>query len=302
MKKKTRFAAAAVLALFAGGIVHQLFWGKLFAYAPFFPGFSKRDTAGATIYVQRKARFAEAKAVDAWLSAVEETHGLAFVRKPKIFIFRDDGDYYRRSLSRTRFFTYPNGSILLRPGALQEATEGRISLEIYLKHELSHALLFQHMTTATAYGSFPRWLLEGIAVFRSGQRGTSWYPGKAETLDLIRRGNFFPPDDFGKKRGDFAALGVPNRSAFLYAEFACLVEALIESYGEDRFAAYLKRLMNGGRHVMVFREVFGTDFVDFLRNFRSGGAGKAAAAKNESRAGLTTGEGRRPFPSRFFRG
>lgn len=282
MKRKTRFAAAVVLALLAGGIVHQLFWGKLFAYAPFFPGFLKQDTTGAAFYVQRGACFAEAEAVGAWLSTVEETHGLAFVRKPKIFVFRDDRDYYRRSLSRTRFYTYPNGSIILRPGALREAREGRISLEIYLKHELSHALLFQHMKPAAAYGSFPRWLLEGIAVFRSGQRGTSWYPGKAETLDLIRRGNFCPPDDYGKKRGDRAALGVPNRSAFLYAEFACLVEALIESHGEDRFAAYMKRLMNGGRHGIVFREVFGTDFDDFLRNFRSGGEGKTAAAKNES--------------------
>ncbi len=269
MKKKTRFTAAAVLALFAGGIVYQLFWGKLFAYAPFFPGFSKRDTAGTTIHVQREARFAEAEAVDAWLSEVEGTHGLAFVRKPKIFVFCDDRDYDRRSLSRTRFYTYPNGSIIIRPGALQEAREGRISLEIYMKHELSHALLFQHMKPVAAYFTFPRWLQEGLAVSRSGQMGTSWYPGKAETLDLIRRGNFFPPDDFGKKRGDRAALDVQNRSAFLYSEFACLVEALIESYGEEKFEAYLRRLMRGRRSGAAFSETFRTDFDAFLRSFQA---------------------------------
>lgn len=215
MKKKIGLIAASVFVLFAGGVIYHLFWGKLFPYAPFFPGFVKNETLRAVVYIQRDARFDKKADIDAWLSVVEEAHRMKFVRKPKIFIFRDDGNYLRRSLGRVRFRTYPNGSVVVSPWALREADEGLISLEIYLKHELSHVLLYQHMRMIPADFSFPRWLLEGVAVFRSGQRGTSWYPGKAETLQKIREGNFMLPGDFGKKSGDRVKLDVQYRSAFI---------------------------------------------------------------------------------------
>jgi len=278
MKKRTRIVLLAAIAVSAGTILYHLFWGKLFAFAPFPPGFSKREAAGAEVYVQRGAAFDQPAVLEACLADVEKTHGLSFLRKPKIFFFRRDRDYLRRTVTRARFFAYPNGVVVCSPWGMREAAEGRISLEIYLKHELSHVLLFQHMGIVRASFSFPKWLLEGVAVLRSGQMGTSWYPDRAETLRQIGRGNFLPPADFGKKRGDRVRLDVPNRSAFVYSEFACLVGRMIDVYGEAKFGEYLGWMMAGGRPGDVFREVFGAEFDAFIKDFRARLAEKAGSS------------------------
>lgn len=155
----------------------------------------------------------------------------------------------------------------MSPWALRESGEGRISLSIYVKHELSHVLILQHKGLFSK-GKYPKWLLEGIATYSANQMGTSFYPDREETYRAIAGGNFLPPFDFKTRREDQVKLEVRYRIPFMYSEFACLVDYLVMKYGKEKFILYMKGLIASDRHDEVFRQVYGMDFELFLNDFR----------------------------------
>jgi predicted SprT family Zn-dependent metalloprotease len=269
MTKSIKITLIGTIVLVIGGITYLFLWGKLFPYSPIIIGFSAHELSHTIIYIQHGAQYDDYRSLDGLIPAVETAHELKFIKKPKIFIFRDNDSYLQRSVTKARFYAYPNGSLVISPWALQEAQEGTISLEIYVKHELSHTLLMQYMGIVEAYRYYPRWLLEGIAVYSTHQMGTSWYPSQQETYALIRQGNFMPPEYFKTKKEDLVRLDVPYRITFMYSEFACIVEYLINTQGKDQFLRYMKSLLKNRHHDTVFREIYGIDFQTFLLNFQA---------------------------------
>ncbi|MCE5239954.1 hypothetical protein LLH23_15950 [bacterium] len=248
-------------------LIWLLLWGKLFPFSPVLPGFIRHELAHTVVYVQRGADFREYETVDACVPPVEAFHELRFVRKPRLFVFRDRQSYLQRSPSRARFCAFPGGSLVISPWALEEARQGQISLDIYLRHELSHTLVFQHAGLLRAI-RYPRWLLEGLATYSAHQMGTSFYPSQAETYAAIRQGNFVPPEDFATRREDRIPLQVQFRKGFIYSEFACLVDYLVEQYGRDRLLAYVNALMRDSNNARVFRGIYGVDFPAAVAQFR----------------------------------
>jgi len=260
----------AWVGMIAAGLVcmSALFlWGKMFVYSPIQLGFAKHELARSIIYVQNGAAFKDYKKVDAWIPAVEAFHDLKFVRKPVLFFFRDRNSYLQRTTTRARFCAYPNGTLVISPWAVEEATTGKISLEIYLRHELSHTLLYQNMGAWAAY-RYPKWLMEGIAVYSANQMGTSFYPNREETRAFIKQGVFLPPRYFKTRKEKQVPIQVKNPIAFIYSEFACIVDYLISMEGRDKFLAYMKRLLKGGKHDAVFREIYGLSFDECIRQFK----------------------------------
>jgi hypothetical protein len=259
----------AITAIAVVSLIYLFLWGKLFPYSPIIIGFSKHELSNSIIYVQNGSSYSELKKIDDMIPEVENFHELKFVRKPKIYIFSDKDCYLRRTVTKARFFAYPYGSMVISPLAIKEAAEGKISLEIYVRHELSHVLLLQDMSLLTAYRS-PKWqwLAEGVAVYSTQQMGTSWYPGKEETLALIRKGNFMPPEFFKTRKEDQVLLNVPYRVTFMYSEFACIVDYLITMDGKEKFLDYLKRSLKNGDHAKAFKDVYGIDFNNFLLDFK----------------------------------
>ncbi len=269
MSRRRRFTL--VTGLLVGVLMllsHQLLWGKLFAYSPVKPGFTRHELEHTVVYVQDGSAFGGYREVDSLIPIVERSHGLRFERKPEVIVFQDSDTYSQRTTTKARYYTYPRGGIVVSPWAVQEAQAGQISMEVYLKHELSHALLYQHMQLLNALFVFPRWLLDGVATYSSGQMGTSWYPSRAETYESIQRGNFMPPELFGTQAEDQVHLDVEHRSPFAYSQFACMVDYLIEEYGRDSFDRYLAGLLGGARHDAVFGDVYGVDFGVFVSDFK----------------------------------
>jgi hypothetical protein len=256
--------AVAVLTVFS----YQLLWGKLFPYSPVKPGFTKHELSHMVIYVQDGCNVRTCETVDALMQEIEDFHGMRFTSKPEVLVFRDSESYLQRSITSARFCAYPNGSLVVSPWAVREALDGKISMEIYLRHELSHVLLYQHMGFITAYFFYPRWLLEGIAVYSTHQMGTSWYPSKAETYAYIREGNFLPPEHFNTQRENSVPLRVRYKTTFMYSEFACIVDYLIATYGKDRFMQYTTQLLTSCRPEKVFTDVYGMNFEVCLRDFK----------------------------------
>jgi hypothetical protein len=156
---------------------------------------------------------------------------------------------------------------VISPWALEEDRDGKISLDIYLTHELSHALLLQQTDLYHAY-KYPHWLREGIATYSANQMGTSFYPSKEETYRLIRQGNFMPPEDFQTSMEDKVKIDVEYKSPFFYSEFACMVDRLVETQGKEKFLVYMKRLLKDSDNERVFRVVFGKEFEEFVAEFK----------------------------------
>jgi hypothetical protein len=241
-------------------------WGPLFPYSLVQIGFTRHELSHAVIIVEHGAAFSDYARVDALIPTVERFHELRFQYKPCLYVFRDDASYVRHTGSHTRFFAAPNSNIVIAPWAVREDKQGTISLDIYLRHELSHALLFQQMGMWRALW-YPQWLLEGIGVYSTNQFGTSWYPGKAETLMLIKRGNYMPPLDFKTRREDRVPLNVPYRITFMYAEFGVIVDDLVHQYGREKFLSYMKRLCETSDDEQAFRDTFGMPFAVYLDDF-----------------------------------
>lgn len=250
-----------------GIIVYSFLFGKLFPYSPIIIGFTKNELANTIIYIQKGAEHPDLKKIDYLIPNVEKFHEWKFLNKPRLFIFKDKNSYYKRSISKARFCAFYNGDIVLSPWALKEDKNGEISLEIYLTHELSHSLLHQHSGIIRA-SQYPAWLLEGIAVYSANQMGTSWYPSKDETYKYIREGNFMPPEFFKTKIENQINLNVKHRITFMYSEFACIVDYLIEKYGKDKFLSYMKELTNNDMSDKAFKEMFGVDFNQFINAFK----------------------------------
>jgi len=274
--RKKVFGISILIILLAGTVylVYLFLWGNLFVFSPLKIGFTKSELSNVIIYLQNGAAAGNYAQMDSCPAAVEKWHDLKFREKPKLFLFKDKENYLRRSRTRARFCAFPNGSVVISPWAWQEAKEGKIPLEIYLKHELSHILLYQQMGIIAAYIRYPKWLLEGIAMASSEQMGTTAYPGREETYNYIRMGNFINPADYKTAREDKIALTVRNRIGFIYSEFGYIVDDLIMTYGKDRFLEYARQLFTESNHDKVFRQVYGIEFDIYLLDFKKRANGK----------------------------
>jgi predicted SprT family Zn-dependent metalloprotease len=266
--KKTKLFIGFLLLILFTVLPYQLLWGKLFPYSPVKLGFEKFEFSNIVVYVQDGSETYNYKSIDSLIPSVEKFHKLNFVHKPEIIFFRDSINYCERTITKARYFAYPNGSVVISPWAVREALNNDISMEIYLKHELSHTLLYEHMDFITAYIVYPRWLLEGIAVYSSNQMGTSWYPSKKNTYQYIAQGSFLEPEYFNTKKEDEAKLDVKYKTAFAYSEFACIVDYLIENYGKDKFYEYMGQLLDSWQPEEVFKDVYGINFNTCLNDFK----------------------------------
>ncbi len=266
-KKLMKYLVAIGSVVVLVAVVYSFLFGKLFPYSPIIVGFSKNELTNTVIYIQNGAEYSDLEKIDSLISGVESFHEWEFLKKPRIFIFKDKNNYNNRSISKARFCVFYNGDLVISPWALKEAENGEISLEIYLTHELSHSLLYQHSGLLRAF-RYPEWLLEGTAVYSANQMGTSWYPSREETHNYIRKGNFMPPEYFKTRKEDQIDLDVKHRITFMYSEFACIVDYLIERYGKEKFLSYIKEITTGGNHDKIFQIIYGTEFNKSIHDFR----------------------------------
>lgn len=267
MKIKLKFTIAIVVIFTLSIIAYTFLFGKLFPYSPIIVGFSKNELANTIVYIQKGAKYPDLKKIDSLIPIVENFHEWKFLNKPRIFIFKNKYSYFKRNITKARFCSYYNSNLVISPWAINEAEAGEISLEIYLTHELSHSLIQQHAGIIRA-SQYPAWLLEGIAVYSSNQMGTSWYPSKDETHNYIRNGNFMPPEYFKTKKEDQVNLEVKYRITFMYSEFACIVDYLIEKYGKEKFLSYIKELTTKSDHNKIFKNIYGVEFGKCIHKFR----------------------------------
>jgi hypothetical protein len=267
MKKKLKYFAITLFLIFSIVFMSMLLWGKLFPYSPIILGFDKYELNNTIIYVQQGTKFNEFTRLDTLTNSVESFHELKFKNKPKIFIFKDDESYYQRSISKARFCAFSSGALIVSPWALKEDKQGIISLEKYIRHELSHILIYSYNGFLGEF-RYPSWLLEGLAMYSVNQMGTSFYPNIEDTYKAIRAGNFMPPEYYKTNKEDEVNINVKYKIAFIYSEFGCIVDYLVKTYGKEKLIKYIKALLEINDNESQFRKVYSRDFNEVISEFK----------------------------------
>ena len=83
----------------------------------------------------------------------------------------------------------------------------------------------------------------------------------------LKKGIYFPPYLWKTNQEDSVELRIKDPTAFKYSEFASIVDFLIEKYGRDKFERYMKSLLINHDNNAVFKDIYGIDFNDFLKDF-----------------------------------
>lgn len=273
MRKILKEVACGIVVLFIAVVTYSLFFGRLIPYSPFPAVFRHQEFRRTVLYFHEGTDISDLPDFDTLIEQTERFHGLRFKRKVRIFLTLSDREMGRLTGARARFNSHPiYGSIFVSASAQRQYRDGTLDMAVFLRHEMSHSLVYQSMSLYHAL-FFPGWLMEGIATYSSNMMGVDRYYSKEKTYATIRRGLFLIPDDWGTiVRSPTAReknFPLPDRIFFFYSEFACIVDDLIALRGKEEFLLFLQHLMEDPDLEKGFPKVYGMKYQEYLEDFRT---------------------------------
>jgi hypothetical protein len=280
MKKPIILIIAAALICVPG---YMLAYGRLLPFSPILFAYQKVSLGKINLYKHAGEPIPEAinKAND-FLNDLENSHKLPFDKTIDIILCSSESEQRRINGSDIRLKCYPiYGRIVVSHKVLSESSRNEKNLGIYLKHELSHTLLFQNLPLAKAFHTFPRWLIEGMAVYSSNQFGVDNYYTKQMVAQTIKDGKFFRPEwlngPFQREPKEAIKFPLQDKAYFFYSEFGMIVDDLITTYGEDNFQRYFHALFTSDSDDRLFQDTYGLPFNQYLVEFQNRAIAKYAA-------------------------
>ena len=271
------------LLIMAAMLLYALWRGPLFPLAPIKPGFQSYQSENFRVFYPAGDSLPAAyRQIDSLMDRVEAMHGLQFRRPLKIIITKSSDQYRRLSMAGGRACALPTGRVIyLSPAArkaeyppdIEISTAGmRLrprnpqvyrDLSGFLKHELSHALLYQNTRLIKAL-RIPRWIEEGLAVYYGNP---DHYFGADDFRQLaLERNYLFNPYDKTPKPHK-----IPDeiKYFFVYAEYREFVHFLIDLHGEETLHMFiLDYLQSPSREEALFQQYFGYSRITALTLFR----------------------------------
>ena len=277
--KKTKRIFRRIVLLFILGLTALLAWSMLFGrLVPFVPwtfAYGKSETDKAMVYYRREASTAAFARIDALVAETETFHHLSFEKKPEIFVCESDAAYRRITGTNARFVTMPfRGRIYVSPRAESDYLEKRIQFKTYIKHELSHALLYQHMSIIHTL-FYPAWFMEGMAMVSAEQVGADGYLTYEKVRETLREGYFVEPNDWGtiltSKGESVRSCPLAHKFWFIYAEFALIIRDMMTRHGQEKVLQFMKNSLSGDPFDVQFQRHFGTSIEEVFATYRRGG-------------------------------
>jgi hypothetical protein len=271
--KKTIFIILAAILICIPGYLFA--YGRLLPLSPLIFGYQKVALGKISLYKHANEPIPDAiSRANDYLSELEKLHKLTFNKPIDIILCSSESEQRRLNGSDIRLKCYPiYGRIVVSHKVLSESSRGEKNLDIYLRHELSHTLLFQNLSLSKAFHTFPRWLIEGMAVYSSNQFGVDNYYTKPMVAQTIKEGKFFRPEwlngPFQHEPKQAVEFPVPEKAFFFYSEFGMIVDDLIATYGEDSFQKYFHGLFTSDSDDRLFEDTFGLPFNQYLIEFQN---------------------------------
>lgn len=245
-------------------LVFQAGWGRLMPFLSWAPGFERVEQSQAVVLHHPDARsgaLGVASVVDDLVVQVEGFHGLTFRLRPEVVVTSSEAEYRLLCGGSARFRTMPvRGRVFVSPRALSQGERGEIHVDTYLRHELSHALVFQHLGWSGMLG-LPPWFEEGVATLSSDQMGVDGYFDRGQVIAWWRLGRVVPPSQYQSRWEDSdATMGLPEaeRFHFLSSQYALLVDDLMARGGRPKFQSLLGRLLRGEEMGRAFQAEYET--------------------------------------------
>ncbi len=245
-------------------VVLYLFWGPLFPWNPMKFGFKKIESSKATVYINEFNDEGVVYKLDEILKEEEEFHGMRFNEKIKIIILGKESNM-------KRFLPWMRGSgYSVKLGFINviyigaNARKSQYGMGVFLKHEISHLLIHQNTSSSSNNLEIQKqgWLSEGVATYFGGPH----YFEKNQFIELWKdKGMAF---DSLYEENPLEMDGTVIRLKYTYYRF--FIEFLIETYGSEKFQAYLKNYMNDPKsYKTIFPEVYNEDLNEILRKFNA---------------------------------
>jgi hypothetical protein len=280
---KTAMKVALAVAVVAGVLFYGLAFGPLFAFSPVKFGFDELRLARCSIFYPRGTTPDRAYSkLDDLMAEAERFHGLSFKKRVRVIVCATNPQYRRFSLASGNACTSPTGAVIyVRPSIadatypprvghengklilLPPANTAKRDLASFLKHELSHAILYQNTTLWKAM-KINRWLEEGLAIYFGNAHH---YYARQELRSLAIDDAFW----FNLVDEEAEPTGIPDtiRHFFSYGVYGDFARFLIETYGRDAFLGYVREYIQGpGNEEALFLTRFGISLNDAVARFR----------------------------------
>lgn len=254
MSRWLRWAGSAILLLL---LIAAALDGPLFPWSPVKPGYTRFALHRADVFYPTGTKLDDAyQRIDAFIEEAEAFHRLKMPDRITVIAPRSWTDFHLQSAWQTgpvAGVTYQTGTVIF---ITPKVAEKHADAGEYLRHELSHAILFQNMTAWRGHQMNRQpWLLEGLAVDFGQQKS---YLSQEEFLAQARGRPLAP--SFNGDNSDMR---------FNYIAWKNFLEFLIQTRGRDKFQDYLLRVMQEpGEARLVFPEYFGTTFDEAVREFQ----------------------------------
>ena len=282
MKKRT-LVVVIVAFLLTTGAVYGFFFGPLFPWCPIKPGFAKLRLNRCTILYPKGTQPApEYATLDALMEEMEQFHNLRFKKKIQVIVCASNEQCKRFSGQNGHACAVQTGTVLYIRPSIQYTTfpptlgpDGEIIPEAeagkqpprdltgFLKHELSHALLYQNTSLFKAF-CISRWVDEGLAVCSGNP--DHYYRDREFRVLAFDRGFFF-----NLLEEDSEPHVVPReiKYFFTYGAYGMFMGWLIQVHGRDQVLDFIHEYIRApGRKELLFQQHFGCTPPEMLERFR----------------------------------
>lgn len=260
--KAAWYGAGATLLLVVTGLIYMLLWGRLFPWSPVKLGYRQVSFSKAVVVLPKNWEVpAELRDFDSLFSDCERFHTLSFKKRIMIILAKTQEHAHRFGGTDSAALALETGTvIILVPDKIET---NKRKLVDQLKHECSHALLFQNTSLFNAF-RIPEWLREGLAIYYGNPRDN--YVGESFIKLAVDDGYFFdvlgPYDSLRKVPDSF-------RRGFRHSEFRCFVEFLADGYDINTVTRYARDLIHDPKSEQpLFRKHFGMDLDVAAREFQ----------------------------------
>jgi len=273
----------ALLIVVTAIFIYGFLCGPLFPFSPIKPGFAELNLTRCTIVYPKNTKISpEYGTVDDLIGETEQFHNLQFKKRIQIIVCATNEQCKRFSMTGGHACTIQTGTVIYIRPSIQETTyppkitieRGSIILQPpvvethrdltgFLKHELSHAILYQNTSILKAI-RIKRWLEEGLAVYFGNPH--HYYHGSEFRTLAIDQGCFFNLLD---EQAEPEGIPQDIKYYFMYGAFYEFMNYLIQTYGVDSVLTYTHEYIKApGMEDPLFRSLFGINLENELERFQ----------------------------------
>jgi hypothetical protein len=250
----------AILLLLIPVSAYAFVSGPLFPYSVIKPGFSKLELEKATIFYPNGTQLSDDYyKLDRMIAETEAFHKIHFKKNVSVIVCATSRQYKGFSTQRAHACAMPTGTIIYINPSINST--GR-DLAGFLKHELSHAVLFQNTSFLKAM-KLKSWVTEGLAIYYGNSH--HYYNDEELRKLAIDKGYFFNVLD---KKAEPENIPVEIKYKFKYGEYRAFMGYLVKTYGLQPVLNYtLEYIKHPNKEEALFHDILGSNLEEAFSQF-----------------------------------